>query len=690
VGPGRRAIVGFLVFAALGAGVAEVRLRADVDELGARLVGIASEAAGQLDAAAHETIRSDADATGPEFVALRDTLRRVQDAHHHLLLGAEVYTLRRVGDDRACAFVVMTNPRPFVGAPYTCIPAMDTVWNTGGKGKTGLYRSPNGVWVSGFAPLLGADGDVVALVEVDRSADDFLQRRVRGLLLGLILGLIGAGLAAVVPGRLKFTDGPRRFLRHLLLGRLATRIGLGGAVAVLVAVSVVGVLDHREDRARLLESVSDRLLTAVEIGAVRIDPDLHEEAARLGTAKSEAFVRLRDELRDLRSAARLPTPVYTMRRDGELLRFVVMTNEVPFIGDPYELRDGHRRTFETGAPGTEGPYADAHGTWMSAWAPIAAADGRVVAVLQADQEMGALLAILNNAVLRRLLFALFGVAVAFLAAGIVGRSIAGPVRRVAGAAAQVGEGEYEVEVPDDREDEVGELARSVALMARGLKERERLRDMFGKYMAGQVAQELLGGGELTLEGEARDITVVLTDIRGYTALTEELGAAEVVLLLNQYFSILVDAVIANDGVVDKFMGDAMLCWFGAPLPQPDHGAKAVKAAREMMDEAARWNRDRLRKGLKPVATGVGIASGGVIVGNIGSQRRLEYTAIGDAVNLASRLCSKAEAGEILVNESVRLAAPDAPFEEVGPIEVKGVSEPVLVSRLVVATTAELE
>jgi adenylate cyclase len=325
---------------------------------------------------------------------------------------------------------------------------------------------------------------------------------------------------------------------------------------------------------------------------------------------------------------------------------------------------------------------------MSAWAPIRDASGGVVAVVQADREMGVLLAALSNALLRRMLFALFGIAVAFGTAGIVGRSIALPVRRVAGAATRVGEGAYEVDVPEDRHDEVGELARSVALMARGLRERERLRDMFGKYMAGQVAQELLAGGELSLTGEAREITVVLTDIRGYTALTEELGAVEVVQLLNEYFTILVDAVIAHEGVVDKFMGDAMLCWFGAPVPQEDHCERAVAAAREMMAEAAVWNRARVERGLKPVATGVGIASGQVVVGNIGSKRRLEYTAIGDAVNLASRLCSKAEAGEILVSEAVRVGAADVPFMKVGPMEVKGVSEPVLVSRLLFPTTAE--
>jgi class 3 adenylate cyclase len=675
-----------LVFAACAASLGELRLRAEVDVLVERLVSVASEAAGRMDAEQHEQIRSPEDASSSFFESQRRELRRVQDGYRHLLQGTDVYTLRRSDGAQACEFVVMTNPEPFIGAPYDCIPAMDAAW-AGEKAGSGLYRSPNGVWISGFAPLLSGDR-VVGIVEVDRPAADLASARTRSRLLALIFGLLGAGLGAALPGTLSLAEGPRRVFHRIVFGRLAVRIGLGGALAVVVAVSIVGVLDHREDRRRVVESMSSNLLTIVKIGAERIDATLHVQAAEGGDAESDAFRVLRDELRRLQASSGLSTPVYTMRRDGELLRFVVMTNEVPFVGDAYELRDGHRRSFAEGVPGAEGPYIDAHGTWMSAWAPVIGSNGEVVAVLQADREMSVLLDLLSNAALQRLLFALLGIGVAFGAAGVVGRGIARPVARVAAAAAQVGGGDYAIEVPEDRQDEVGELARAVAVMARGLEEKERLRDMFGKYMAGQVAQELLGRGELSLEGEEQEITVVLSDIRGYTALTEELGAAEVVQLLNEYFTILVDAVIANEGVVDKFMGDAMLCWFGAPVPQADHAERALRAARSMMEEVSRWNLRRVRSGLAPVATGVGVASGKVVVGNIGSQRRLEYTAIGDAVNLASRLCSKAAEGEILASAAVCARTPEVQFEALGPMDIKGVSEPVEVGRLMFPTVAE--
>jgi adenylate cyclase len=201
-----------------------------------------------------------------------------------------------------------------------------------------------------------------------------------------------------------------------------------------------------------------------------------------------------------------------------------------------------------------------------------------------------------------------------------------------------------------------------------------------------VVSQLLEEGELSLEGELREVTVLLSDIRGYTALTEELGAEEVVSLLNEYFGILVDAVVQREGVIDKFMGDAMLCWFGAPVPQEDHRQRAMGAARDILERLGEWNAARVARGLEPVATGIGLATGCVVVGNIGSPQRLEYTAIGDAVNLASRLCSKADAGEILVTRSIQQVV-EIPLEPMGPIQVKGVREPVEVHRLKIPIVA---
>lgn len=677
-----RALTLFAVLVALGLGQAELRIRGQIDAAAQSLESVAAEMAALLDGDAHERIRGPEDATSADFLRLRRDLRVAAERRS---VQSAVYTLRPVSDTEV-EFVVMTNPTPFVGDRYVLRPEMRRVFERGERSRTRIYGDDHGRWISAYAPVRTSSGEVVALVEVDQRARSLRAGATRLRLLAIVAAAALTGLLLLLETVLRSKGGVGQAVRRLVAGRLAVRIGASGGLAVVLAVGIVGILDHRAARDELIEHHRSRLETTVRIGSALVDADQHEEVARTGDAKSLAFYGLREVLRSIKERAELVSPVYTLRRDGDASRFVVMTNETPFVGDLQELRPGVRRTFETGEPGAEGPYTNATDTWLSAWAPIEDDDGRVVAVLQADHPVGALLSELDNRGLNRLLFALAGVGLAFLFAGILARSIASPIGEIADAAERIGQGDLDVHVREGRSDEVGMLGRAVNGMARGLKERERLRDMFGKYMASQVVQELLDKGDLALEGETREITVLLSDIRGYTALTEWLGAAEVVALLNEYFAILVETVIAEEGVVDKFMGDAMLCWFGAPVTTDDHGARAVRAALRMEERLAEWNAQRRARGDVAVATGIGIALGTVVVGNIGSPQRLEYTAIGDAVNLASRLCSRAAAGEVLVCASTRAAAesegiPAEQFAELGPIDVKGVSEPVVVHRL---------
>ncbi|MCB9536712.1 MAG: HAMP domain-containing protein [Myxococcales bacterium] len=665
-------VVGALALSVAGGLALHARVRATIDAHGAALAAIAAEAAAGVDAALHARVRGPADAEGAAFETIRHHLRTVVDRHR---LRSPVYTLRRDGD--VTRFVVMTNATPFVGEPYSLRRPMVAVFEGAARAHSGLYGDDHGRWVSGYAPVRGADGRVEALVSVDRPADDLLVERRRAWLWTALLGLLGALLGAAAPAARRAWGGG---VGRLLAGSLALRIGWAGSAAVVLAVGVAGVLNYRSDRAAAVQRIEDRLATAVRVGVHQLDPAAHRRVAATGAAGSEDFRRLRDALRAVKEAAGLDSPVYTLRRDGSMTRFVVMTNETPFVGDPYELRPGMAATFERGQPGAEGPYDDAHGTWISAWAPLFDADGAVIAVLQADAEVGGLIAALRTEALQQVVFGLAGIAVAFLLAFVLARGVARPIAAIAEAADRVGTGDFSVRVEVRGDDEVAALGRAINDMARGLDERERLRGMFGRYMASQVVETLLDAGEVRLSGELRPLTVVISDIRGYTALTEALGAEDVVALLNDYFAILVEAVVRREGVVDKFMGDAMLCWFGAPMDQPDHAQRAVDACADIMRALDAWNAERATRGLAPVHTGIGVATGDVVVGNIGSAQRLEYTAIGDAVNLASRLCSKADAGQVLVSGAVR-AAVEAPLEPVGAMQVKGVAEPVEVHRL---------
>ncbi len=661
-----------LALVAAGASLvtAELRLRATIEERAHALESIAAEAAARIDGDAHATVTS---ATDPAFYAIRDVLRDTYERH---ALTSPVYTLRRVGD--TTEFVVMTNETPFVGDEYVVRPEMRPVFDSGALGQTGLYGDDHGRWISGYAPVRRADGKVEALVEVDEPADAYYRQR--GLSLAYATFAAAGAFVAVHLARRVSRLGIVKGLRALLFGKLATRIGLGGAIAVVLAVGVVSWVDHTDAERQLAAGIRARLLVTARLAVPTLHPADVRAVATSNRAEDPEFHRLVHDLRLVQERAGLTSPAYILRKDGDLARFVAMTNQTPFVGDPVALRPGHRDSFARGEPGAEGPYTDAHGTWVSAWAPLVDGD-EVVGLVQVDEDVSALIARLREDDLRRAMGAILGVGIAFFAAALLARGVARPISEMADTAQGIGEGRFDIALPEDREDEVGDLSRAVNRMARGLRERERLRDMFGRYMSRQVADRLLGqDANIDVKGELREISVLLSDIRGYTSLTERLGAAEVVALLNEYFAILVEEVVREDGVIDKFMGDAMLCWFGAPLPQADHAARAVRAASAIQRRLVAWNADRVARGLPAVLTGIGIASGDVVVGNIGSPQKLEYTAIGDAVNLASRLCSKADGGVVLATGHVR-AAGGGQWTQVGAVPVKGVSEPVDVWRL---------
>jgi adenylate cyclase len=177
----------------------------------------------------------------------------------------------------------------------------------------------------------------------------------------------------------------------------------------------------------------------------------------------------------------------------------------------------------------------------------------------------------------------------------------------------------------------------VVVVMEDITHQKRVMTTLGRYMSPVVAQKVLDEGGDRLGGIRQNVAVLFSDIRGYTAMTESMDAQQVVELLNTYFSLMVDAVLAENGLLDKYIGDALMAVFGVPFPQEDDSARACRAAIRMRGALAEFNELQQKLGRKPVGIGIGINSGEVISGNIGSERRLEYTCIGDGVNLASRI-----------------------------------------------------
>ncbi|HEY1135348.1 MAG TPA: adenylate/guanylate cyclase domain-containing protein [Nocardioides sp.] len=217
--------------------------------------------------------------------------------------------------------------------------------------------------------------------------------------------------------------------------------------------------------------------------------------------------------------------------------------------------------------------------------------------------------------------------------GLTSRSIVAPIGSVRHALAEVEEGRLDVEIPVYDATEIGHLQSGFNRMAAGLRERERIRDLFGRHVGQEVAAAAVSA-DVELGGETRVVSVLFVDLMGSTAMATRLEPQEVVTVLNRFCAVVVDEVDRAGGLVNKFMGDAVLAVFGAPVERPDHATAALRAARAIAE--------RLATEVPEVRAGVGVATGEAVAGNVGDERRFEYTVIGDAVNSAARLTELAK------------------------------------------------
>ena len=316
-------------------------------------------------------------------------------------------------------------------------------------------------------------------------------------------------------------------------------------------------------------------------------------------------------------------------------------------------------------------------------APIFYSDVRI-GEAQVELDLAVLVDPIVRSNTRQLAAAAVTVIVFGVVAGVIFVALlVGPLRRLRHGVEQLAAGDLAVRVPPTSRDEVGELTRAFNEMGDSLEQKQRVQNAFGRYVNDYVLNQLLEGPEEAGRGGIeREVTILFADIRGFTRLSEGLEAHRVVALLNEIFQLISDRILESGGTIDKFIGDSVMAYFGAPVSQPDHALRAVNAAIDIQQvvrkrlEARREPDDDISEAL-PVEIGIGIHTGIVIVGNIGSDRRTDFTAVGDAVNVAHRLEKLARPGEILVSEAVqRSVRAEMRLRFEGERQLSGREEPV--------------
>ncbi len=266
---------------------------------------------------------------------------------------------------------------------------------------------------------------------------------------------------------------------------------------------------------------------------------------------------------------------------------------------------------------------------------------------------------------------------AILIVYIFGKTMATPIRSLVAATEKIKEGNYSIDIAPTTRDEIGLLTGSFIEMGQGLAEREKMKEAFGKFVNKEIAERVLKG-EIALGGERKNVAIFFSDIRNFTAISEKLEPEEVVEFLNEYMTRMVNCVNETKGVVDKYIGDAIMAVWGAPVSSGNDTENAVNAALAMRQELLRFNEGRGGDRKPVIKIGCGINTGPVLAGQIGSEERMEYTVIGDAVNLASRIetLTKPFGTDILISEDAyRLVKGIFRTVPMQRITVKGKSDP---------------
>lgn len=462
-------------------------------------------------------------------------------------------------------------------------------------------------------------------------------------------------------------------------------------VLVLLA-AVVGAtitwLSYKQAREILFRRIQSNVLSIAATAASQVDGDLH---TRIVSEDQPEYATIRRKLVAIRDVNRRNDVnvrfLYTMRPTADGWEYVVDAEEK----GPNHSTVGERVVFESesgtaltlGRAYAEDSFSkDEFGVWLSANAPIYNSQGSPVGMLGADIAADDVIVGMRGLLYAGVLALTGGMLAAVALALLVARWATRSLAAIREGLNQIAKGDFEHRVAVKSNDEFGDVADSVNRMAGELREREILKGTLTRYVSQDVVNQVLADREMpALRGQRRHITVLIADIRGFTALSQRIPPEALVAFLNRFLERMIEIILRHRGTLDKFLGDGVLAIFGAPLDDKDHRQHAIEAANEMLDAV-----DKLRESLHSahgvdLRIGIALHCGSAVVGNIGSEQRMEYTAIGDVVNVTSRIESlnKEFGTELLVSDALSEGLEDQfDFRDVATVQPRGVDRPMRV------------
>ena len=479
--------------------------------------------------------------------------------------------------------------------------------------------------------------------------------------------------------------------------RFRTKVFTLFLIVALLTASLIATFMYGPMKRLFMDLMRTNVLSIAATAAAMLDPEAHQKIRTRTDQDAPDYKKLESELRRARDANRrrdlYVKYVYSMRpypQDPRTAEFVLDAEEEGVnksnVGDIYKTTNPDYVVRFNDFQADEEFVADQWGVWLTANAPIRDIRNETVGAVGVDVSATEAIQRLKGLFWNGAAALGISLVAAYFLASLASRRLAGPLITIRNAVERIAGGDYSQTLKITSKDEFGEVAAALNKMTRGLQEREDLKSALSRYVSEDILNEIIYAGRPSeLYSQRKKVTALFADVRGFTTFSEQLSPEETVAMLNDYFGKMIEAVFKNAGHLNKFMGDGLMALFGALRDDEFQEEHAVQAALDMRnalkDLQERWanSESRASEAMASLRIGIGINTGLAIVGNIGSKQRMEFTAIGDSINLASRLeqATRDLGVDILVSEYSYVAARSRfPFEPAGEIPIKGKTESV--------------